>query len=304
MSPQLTHWQTAGEFITFGPFQHKVYVQQIGSVAATAEKTLLLLHGFPESSYSYHAIVDGMAEVFDRIIMFDMLGYGLSDKPIDNYTYSLFEQADTAFTVWKYFGIKGGHLLAHDMGDSVATEIVARHENDLLPAWFSVGLQSVTFTNGSMVLELAALRVTQKILLSSYGYWFKNVLSFKLFDQQVRSAHGNNKLATEEIKTLWEGNLLQNGQQKTYLTIKYLNDRKRFEKTRWLPALSQTKLPIHLCWGDEDAVAKVEMAYYLKEKICPHARLTIMKGLGHFCQLGSPQKWVKYVSDFYYFTVP
>jgi len=29
----------------------------------------------------------------------------------------------------------------------------------------------------------------------------------------------------------------------------------------------------------------------LKEKVCPNATLTIMKGLRHFCQLGSSEKW-------------
>ena len=150
-----------------------------------------------------------------------------------------------------------------------------------------------------MVLELADLRITQKILLSNYGHVLRKVTTFKIFDQQVRSAHGNTNLSTEAIQTLWELNTLQEGNHKTYLTIKYLNDRKRFEKTRWLPALAQTQLPVHICWGDEDAVARVEMAYYLKEKVCTNARLTIMKGLGHFCQLGSPDKWIGYVSEFY-----
>lgn len=299
MSPQLTSWKASGEYISYGPFQHKLFVKQLGNPDASADKTLLLIHGFPESSYSYHAVVEGLSELFDRIILFDMLGYGLSDKPENDFTYSLFEQADTVFEVWKHFGVKGGHMLSHDMGDSVATEIVARHENELMPAWFSEGLQSLTFTNGSMVLELAELRITQKILLSRYGHLMKNLTTFKLFNQQVRSAHGNQKLSAEEIEILWEGNTLNEGHKKTYLTIKYLNDRKRFEKTRWLPALGQTKLPIHLCWGDEDAVARVEMAYYLKEHVCKDATLTIMKGLGHFCQLGSPQKWLEYVSDFY-----
>lgn len=299
LSLQLQKWQSTGEYISYSPFGHQLFVKQMGNSNAAAQKTLLMLHGFPESSYSYHAVVEGLLQVFDRIVLFDMLGYGQSDKPTENYTYSLFEQADTAFTVWRHFGVKGGHLLSHDMGDSVATEIVARHENGLMPAWFSDGLQSLTFTNGSMVLDLADLRITQKILLSSYGHLLKNVVNFKLFNQQVRSAHGNDKLSDEEIAILWEANLLKEGNQKTYLTIKYLNDRKRFEKTRWLPALSQTQLPVHICWGDEDAVARVEMAHYLKKNICKNATLTIMKGLGHFCQLGSPEQWLEHVSAFY-----
>ncbi len=299
MSPELLAWKESGSYIGYGPFQHQLFVKQIGDVNASSNKTLLLIHGFPESSYSYYAVLNGLLQTFDRIVLFDMLGYGLSDKPTQDYTYSLFEQADTALHVWKHFGIAGGHVLAHDMGDSVLTEIVARHENDQLPAWFSEGIQSLTFTNGSMVLELAALRITQKILLSNYGHLMKNVTTFKIFNQQVRSAHGNNNLSSENIDTLWEGNLLKDGNQKTYLTIKYLNDRKRFEKTRWLPALGQTKLPVHICWGNDDAVARVEMAHYLKKNICKDAALTIMDGVGHFCQLGSPEKWVASISQFY-----
>ena len=300
ISPQLIRWKSSGEFINYGPFKHQVFVKQIGSESAIADRTLLLIHGFPESSYSYHKILDGMMQRFDRIILFDMLGYGLSDKPLDDFTYSLFEQADLAFRVWHHFNIIGGHMLSHDMGDSVATEILARHENGLMPGWFSNGLQSLTFTNGSMVLELAALRATQKILLSKHGHLMKNVTNFKIFNQQVRSAHGNDHLSEEDVKLLWEGNTLQEGHRKTYLTIKYLNDRKRFEKTRWLPALSQTKLPVHLCWGDDDAVARIKMAQYLKNHICKNATLSVMKGVGHFCQLDDPVAWIQKVAAFYH----
>jgi len=299
MSPQLTAWKASGEYIKFSPNQHKLFVKQVGDPNASSEKTLLLVHGFPESSYSYHGIIEGMLKIFDRIILSDMIGYGFSDKPVEKYAYSLIDQADAVMAAWRHFGVKGGHLLSHDMGTRVATEILARHENNMMPAWFSEGLKSLTFTNGSMVLKFSKLRITQKILLSKYGHLMQNVTTFGLFNHQVRSAHGNKNLSSEAVERLWEANQLQDGQKKAYLTIKYLNDRKQFEKTRWLPALATTDLPIHLCWGDDDQVAQVIMAHYLKEQVCPKATLTIMNGLGHFCQLGSPKKWVEYVGSFY-----
>ncbi|KNC80548.1 hypothetical protein SARC_07095 [Sphaeroforma arctica JP610] len=227
-----------------------------------------------------------------------MLGYGLSDKP-DAYSYSLLEQADTALCVWKHFGVTGGHLLSHDMGDSVATELVARHQNETMPGWFSDGLQSLTFTNGSMVMELCALRTVQHLLLSGYGYYLQYLTVRSVMAHQIRSAHGNATLSQEEIDVMWEANLLQEGNMKTYLTIKYINDRKQFETTRWLPALAQTKLPVHLCWGDSDSVARVEMVHHLKQKVCKEATVTIMNGVGHFCQLGSPEKWLEAVGAYY-----
>ena len=123
--------------------------------------------------------------------------------------------------------------------------------------------------------------------------------TFKIFNQQVRSAHGNDNLSDKDVEMLWENVIQQDGHRKNHLMIKYLNDRIRFEKTRWLPALSQVKLPIHICWGTADAVAKVEMAHYLKKNICPSAILTLMLNVGHFCQLGSPKIWIESVGEFY-----
>lgn len=299
LNQKLKEWEGKGDYIKVQPFQSQVYFQDYGNSNADSDKTLLLLHGFPESSYSYHKIIEGMSKVFERIVLFDFIGYGLSDKPSENYTYSLFEQADIALQVWKHLGVKGGHLLAHDMGVSVATELLARKNYSLLPGWFSDDLKSLTLTNGSLVLGFAKLRITQKILLSKYGYWMSRLSTFKIFNHQVRSAHGNDKLTEEDVKMLWENILQQNGHRKNHLLIRYLNDRKRFEKTRWLPALSQTKIPIHLCWGTADAVAKIEMAHYLKKTVCLSATLTLMPSVGHFCQLENPEVWVSSISKFY-----
>jgi pimeloyl-ACP methyl ester carboxylesterase len=68
MSPELTAWKNEGEYISYGPFHHKLFVKQLGDPGTSVEKTLLLIHGFPDSSYSFHAIVEGMMKNFCRII--------------------------------------------------------------------------------------------------------------------------------------------------------------------------------------------------------------------------------------------
>jgi len=295
----LQAWESSGTYLEIGSFRHRVFVKQMGDPEAPAAKTLLLLHGFPESSYTYHAVVDGLRDHFDRIVLFDFVGFGWSDKPLGTYTYSLFEHADVAFEVWQQLGVTGGHLLAHDMGVSVATEILARRENGLLPAWFADDFQSLTLTNGSLVFEHAKLRITQKILITRIGKSFNKLTNYKLFRNQILSAHGNRKLSEEDIQVLWDGNVLQEGHRKIYLTVRYNLERQRFEQARWLPALARTELPLHICWGDEDQVARVVMAHHLKEKVCPQATLTIMEGLGHFGQMGSPEPWLEAVGAFY-----
>jgi len=306
LSKAVVDWQKDSKLISIPNTSYQVFVKEFGNAAASSKRTILLLHGFPESSYSYHKVIPGLLKLFDRVIAFDMLGYGFSDKPNSGYSYSLIEQADVAMHVWQELGVKGGHILSHDMGTSVLTELVARQVAGFLPAWFADGFHSYTFTNGSMALKFAKLRLIQKLLLSKYGALISKLSSFKSYRLSILSAHGVSEpeeggLSEDDIMHLWENMTLQDGHKKNHLIIRYLNDRKRFEKSRWLAALTATgdKTPVHFCWGDADQVARIEMARYLKNSICPSATLTEMAGAGHFCQLGSPELWLKSVNSFY-----
>ena len=185
------------------------------------------------------------------------------------------------------------------MGDSVATELIAREVEGSLPDWFSTGFQSYTLTNGGMVLKLADLRIMQKLLLTRFGPLLSKISNHWLFRQQVKSAHGDAPLTDLEIMRLWEMNIHNGGRTMTYLTIKYLLDRRKYEVKRWLPALKATKLPIHICWGQDDHVAPVAMAHHLKNEVCPAATLTLMENTGHFAQIGSPEIWTKSVLGFF-----
>ena len=155
LAPELLEWESRGSYLRVGPAGHSIYVQSVGAQDASAADTLLILHGFPESSFSFSRNVDALARRFRRVVLLNLLGFGLSDKPPDA-SYSLFEQADLALQTWQQLGVTGGHLLGHDMGDSVATELVARQVQGLLPGWLSGGFLSFTFTDGSMVRRLAA----------------------------------------------------------------------------------------------------------------------------------------------------
>lgn len=296
----LQQWASDGSFLSLGPFQHKVFTKAYGSPDAAPAQTLLLLHGFPESSFSYHANIEGLLKIFKRIIVFDFLGYGLSDKPLEGFTYSLFEQTDIALLVWRQYGVKGGHILAHDMGDTVLTELIARSEQDLLPSWFSTGIVSATFTNGNMVMEKAKLRITQKWLLTKRGGpILGQLLNFPMFKQQVKSTSRSAGLSDEAIDLMWAAIHHNGGRRLFHVIIRYLNDRKRFQNHRWLPPLQHTQIPLHICWGDQDLVAPISVPQYLKQAVMPQATLSFIKGVGHFCQLEDPDAWLGQVSQFW-----
>jgi haloalkane dehalogenase len=71
----------------------------------------VLLHGFPDSLRLYDLLVPCLAE--RHVILFDFLGWGLSDKP-PNYQHTAARQATEIDAVVRYFGLRRVVLVAHD----------------------------------------------------------------------------------------------------------------------------------------------------------------------------------------------
>jgi len=157
-------------------------------------ETIVLIHGFPTSSYDYHRAVDRLSEKY-RVVMFDHLGFGFSDKPAE-LTYSMVELAEQALALWTILDIKRAHVVSHDMGDSVLTEILARLERKMLPDRFKDFFQSVTFTNGGMRYHLINFRLSQILLKSPLGETLNAV--------STRNIGGSSdKLTRSQLSTIW-----------------------------------------------------------------------------------------------------
>jgi pimeloyl-ACP methyl ester carboxylesterase len=194
--------------------------------------------------------------------------------------------------------VRGGHLLGHDMGDSVVTELVARLGRGLLPGFLDGGFPSLTFTNGNMVMALARLRVSQSLLRTRLGSVLGRFGSYRVFAQQVRSASGG-ALPEREIELMWALSQREEGGRVQHRIIRYLDERDRFQDTRWLPALAAARVPVHVCWGEADRVAPAAVARHLSARVCPGARLTLLPGVGHFCQQEDPGAWNRAVLRFW-----
>ena len=90
------------------------------------------------------------------------------------------------------------------MGDSVLTEILARHQRGALPEYFNTFFQTVTFTNGGMVYDLINKRlsqVTQCQLLSRYVESLFRFCSIHGWAQSLVQSH------VDWMAQVWEKNL-------------------------------------------------------------------------------------------------
>ncbi len=114
------------------------------------DEPLLVLHGFPSSSYDFAAVLDDLRRT-RRVLLLDFLGYGLSAKPDQAYT--LAEQADIVMAFTAELGIERLALLSHDMGDTVGGELLARQLDGTWP----VEVSRRVLTNGSIYIGMAQL---------------------------------------------------------------------------------------------------------------------------------------------------
>lgn len=284
LTPSVRAWRDRGRFLRIAG--HSVFVVDIGP---RDRPTVLLLHGFPTSSHDFHRIADQLA-ADHRVLTLDLLGFGLSDKPTE-YSYSLFEQAELVTLTCRHLAVHRAQVVAHDMGTSVATELLARRERGLL----SFEVDSLVLMNGSVHIELAELTPSQRLLRTPFASTFVKLSSRRLFGAQIKRILGQ-PLAASDLDDMWCQLEHKDGVRRLPQIIGYLDERRRFWN-RWVGALTRVDFPTLVLWGPKDTVAVMAIGERLAAEI-PGARLERLEGLGHYPQLEDPSRTARALTSF------
>lgn len=249
------------------------------------------LHGFPSSSLDWRSVVDGFP-AGRRHLLIDFPGFGFSAKPAaSEYGYSLFEQADRVLMMLAGRKVERIHLVAHDMGTSVACELLARRAFGLLP----ITIESLVLTNGSVYIEQARLTFSQKLLRSPLAGLYVRVARWSTFRWQIRRILGR-EVADEELRAMWQLMRYNDGLRALPATIRYIEERYRFYR-RWTDPLAELDLPVKVIWGRRDPVAVEAIGERLAHTI-PGAELEWLDDCGHFPMLEDPSAFTRAVETF------
>jgi pimeloyl-ACP methyl ester carboxylesterase len=272
-------WRDAGTFIEVAG--RKLFVREREGKADHAP--LLFLHGYPSSSYDWrHSFqhVDGR-----RLILFDFLGYGLSDKPRDE-LYSLSVQADLVEALAGRFINEPVIMVSHDMGSSVATEILARD----LDGRLSFKLRSALLFNASLVRERASLLWGQKLLLSRFGPLASRLTTQAGFRRQFGGIFSSpHPLSDEEAADQWSLLAHNGGHRLLHRLIYYNHERVRPPfADRWHAALRDWPGRLELGWAELDPICTEDVLQAVL-RLRPHAQVTRLPGLGHYPQIEDPR---------------
>ena len=288
LSAPLLHWYEGGKFLRAEDRQ--IFFREGGTGDA-----LVLLHGFPTSSWDWQPIWEELSRHF-RVIAPDFFGFGFSDKP-GGFDYSIMDQANWVEALLAKLGVRRVHLLAHDYGDSVAQELLARERDRIVRGAGGLQWESVALLNGGLFPEAHKPRPIQNLLNSPLGFLVSKMLSRERFGKSFSEVFGpDTKPSEEELDLFWELIAWNGGQAIAHRLIRYIRERKE-HRDRWLQALTQRTGPLCLINGPEDPVSGRHLVARFRD-LLPDAPVDVLEGIGHYPQVESPLRVVRAYLDF------
>ena len=241
--------------------------------------SLLLIHGFPTAGWDFVAVYPALAETH-RVIVPDMLGFGFSEKPREH-DYRIVEQASLLDDLLGLLGVTQVAVLAHDYGDSVAQELIARQQDGSLKS----RLTSVCLLNGGLFPETHRPRLVQRLLLSPLGPLLGRSMSRRSFDRSMCGVFGTATQPSRlELDAFWELVNHGDGRHIVHRLIRYMPEREAMRE-RWVAALENADVPVGLINGSADPVSGEHMVVRFEQLVERAGFIRRLPGIGHYPQL-------------------
>lgn len=277
-------WRQRGDFVRL-PEGHRIFCVQAGQ-----GPDLLLVHGFPSTSHDFAAALPFLTPRF-RVTLFDQLGFGFSDKPAGEVSYSLLDQGRRAGEVAGALGITRSRVVGHDMGLTVAVEMLCRQEAGTL----GFTMEALGLCNGSHLVELANLTPLQHALMNDEGAAaFAQSYDPERFAQAFRFLWADaSRTSAADIRAIAYWLSLNGGLDIIGRIARYNLERTEFAG-RWRPILGRAQVPVHVVWGDRDPIAVIEIGRRLADM--SGGPLTVLDGVGHYPQMEAPQVWAEAIT--------
>ena len=277
MSIMLQDWHDLGRLRTLAG--NSIFT--LDSNPTEHRTTLLLLHGYPTSSWDWEALWTRLAPDF-RLVALDFLGFGFSAKPYPH-PYLISEQADIVEALIAELELEQFHVLAHDYGDTVAQELLMRQNARQHPQW-----QSLCLLNGGLFPETHHARLIQKMMLTPMGPLITALMKEKQLYKTMSKLFGPHSQPSKElVHGFWDAIDYNKGRRVLNKLISYIPQRV-VHRERWVEALKASCVPIGLINGAVDPVSGAHMVARYLEVVGEPDFLLSLPTIGHYPQVEAP----------------
>ena len=243
---------------------------------------VVLIHGTPSSSYIWRNVVPDLVEAGYRVHLFDLLGYGLSERPwaraVDTSVTGQVPILEGLLSVW---ASDRAHIVAHDIGGAIAQRFCIFNPQRVksLTLIDTVSFDSWPSKRTYQQME-AGLEALVKKPDSEHREHFR--------DWILSTVHDDARLRSESLERfvdfisgpVGQGSFFQH-------QVSHYDHRHTSELSDRLQALSN--IPVQILWGENDAWQVIDWAHRLHAAI-PGSTLHILPECGHFAMEDKPDE--------------
>lgn len=257
-----------------------------GSVAAGAAgegPDLILAHGWPWSSFSWHRVVPGLVRHF-RVHWYDMPGYGRSDKS-DGQRTSLDVQGQVFAEMLDYWKLERPLVVAHDFGGATTLRAHLLHECEFARY---------------VLMNVVAMRPWGSEFFDHVGRHVDAFLGLPphihraIVEAYIKGAVVRD-IGHEDIEQLVEPWLSDEGRGSFYRQFAQADEKYTAEVE---PLYGSIRCPVRVVWGKEDPWIPLERGKAL-HALVPQASFVALDGVGHLPQLEAPDLILKQLVGFF-----
>jgi haloalkane dehalogenase len=248
---------------------------------------ILLLHGWPTSSYLYRNMLDTLGGA-NRAIALDLPGFGRSDKPLDaSYSFRFHERILSGFL--EALGIERTGLVVHDLGGPVGL-YWASHNPERLSRLALLNTLVYARPSVAVVAFVAAARTPglRSWLTSRRGLRFAMRLG----------VHDKQRLTDEAIAAYQEPFRTDQARRALLKTATGLHPGGFREIERWLP---QAEMPVRIVYGKRDRILPdvARTMRKISRDLPSEPEVTVLDDCGHFLQEERPHDIAAILGKFF-----
>ncbi len=259
---------------------------------------VLLLHGFPESWYSWRHQIPYLARRF-KVVAPDLRGYGESDKPDGVGEYTADKLVNDVRCLIEAFGASRAHVVSHDWGGVVAWMFAVAfpgHLDKLVvmnaphPAVFAKNLMSNPrqMMRSWYTFFFQLPRIPELLFSAHDFYLLKHFFREWAIDKEAFSDEDLNELA----RAAGRPGALTGGINYYRASMGNLNF---FKMARSYP---QILSPTLLIWAENDRALGKELTYGLKPYFADGLQIRYIPTCSHWVQQEAPNIVNQYLDEF------
>jgi haloalkane dehalogenase len=250
----------------------------------------VLMHGFPDNLHIYDDLVPHLVAAGRRVVTFDFLGFGASDKPAGG-VYSFNQQLGDLDAVVENLGLQRIVPVAHDSSGIASLNYALAHPERVE----SVIMLNSAYAEDSSVLwpEMITLFATQNMnalamAVATTPAQFGWLLTWqqKKFRDSLPEAHKPH-FDTFLGPLIAQNFLAQPSSGAAFIQMAAEFNDALAQNAKRVPELKALDIPIKLIWGQYDPYITVAVAQHRLSQL-KNASLTVVPA-GHWLQIDEPK---------------